>query len=267
METNGFISIAEDWLYASLYAPDVEAPRSGVVLVAPYGEEKKCSARLLVRLARALMSRGAVCLTIDLAGTGESPEPDGPFGIERWTGEIAAVFERLRTRYPDCSWALAGFRLGACLVATAAARATPDRLLLVEPFPNGQAFLEELLRRVHIQDMMTGQAHTRPEPDDVWKQGGTVDFAGYRMTSRLAAGLRQLDLMQALKQLPSSCRVQLIRVSASDRLPARWRPLYDYVKEQPEGGIQTVKDKPFWGQIDYYESDTLIDTILAALHR
>ena len=133
-------------------------------------------------------------------------------------------------------------------------------MLLAEPVLSGQEILDELEKRQKIKDAIRGGAST-PSASELWELGQNADFAGFQVNSQFAAQLRQGYLLESLQQCPVDCRLLLLRVSGARKFPPAWQPMLDLLEIHPGSQSQLIKDKPFWGQLEYYESDAVIDPL------
>jgi len=136
----------------------------------------------------------------------------------------------------------------------------------VEPILKGSDYVRDLLRRKQIKEMMgTGQAATAAaDVEDAWQSGAAIDFDGFEIGHRLAGELKALSLADDLRALPETCAVQLLRVTPAKELPKPWRPAAELC-EQRGGTTEIIREKPFWGQVEYHETDTIIDAVLRFL--
>lgn len=257
-QSNGYITSGNNCLYASLFLPELRA-KTGVVIFDAFGEEKKCAFRLMVRLARACSERGFAVLRFDLSGCGESSGEPARTCWDDWTRDADSAVSFLQSQEGVEEWVAVGARLGGLLAARTASVKQAAGLCLVEPILAGEDCLRDLERRQKIKHMMTG-GDLSVEPAVLWKRGDTVDFGGVEMSAQLAEGLRAQRLQDTLSTLTETCRTHLIRVSGSSAFPAAWKGLIQHVDS-----AEIVKDKPFWGQLEYYESDHVIEAVLAAL--
>jgi len=90
-ENSGYFPSPCGDLYGTLYLPDDLGCDTGIVLVEPFGEEKKCAYRMLVRLARVLAGHGVATLRFDLPGTGDSPGDHGEMDFVAWVDGVRAA--------------------------------------------------------------------------------------------------------------------------------------------------------------------------------
>jgi pimeloyl-ACP methyl ester carboxylesterase len=234
-----------------------------VVLYDPFGEEKKSAFRVMVRLARACADHGLAAWRFDLSGTGESGGEPGAASWEDWCEEAAAVAAWVRQQVPGGLWIAVGVRLGALLAVQAAVHGGAAAVSLVEPVLSGEDCLRDLDRRQRIKQAVGGSGSEAADSQSRWARGETVDFGGFEVGPRLAAGLRPALLSAALAQLPPSCPLQVLRVSGSPSFPPAWKTLTERAAAAPPGRAMVLRDKPFWGQLEYYESALVLDEVLA----
>lgn len=258
METSGYIPVGAESLYLWISQPEEGACRTGLLLVPPFGDEAKASVRLLTRLGRHLAANGVACARIDVRGSGDSTGEHGACVWSDWVCDVRTAAQWLATALP-VPWGLLGVRLGGTLAAECATAMAVSRLALVEPVISGREYVDNLVRRRAIRAMMTGaeERSAGRDPDARWDAGGAVDFGGFEVNPALAEDLRGLSLPDSLENISSDVPVAVFRVAASERLDARWSALFDTLGNRPAGHAEVLRDKPFWGQIEYYESDVV----------
>lgn len=267
MEISGYIPSGSDALYATLYQPDENASDCGLVLVPPFGQEAKSTVRVYTRLARRLVTSGHACIRFDLRGTGDSTGDHAAVTLQHWLADIQSVMQTVTAgELPNgrhARWGLLGVRLGATLAAQVAPAVNAAYLALLEPVPNGSAYLEDLLRRRAIRAAMSGSdgQSEQADPRAEWDAGGCVDFGAFPVNAQLARDLRGCELGTALTQLGEAMPIGLFRVAATERLTGPWGPLFEAVDTRRGGTAEVLRDKPFWGQIEYYESDVVLERI------
>ena len=257
-EQHGFLTVGGNCLRLSCFLPgQTDGTASGVVIAAPFGEEKRSSARMEVRLARQLAALGMPAATFDFSGTGDSQDcPQGPQWRD-WVEEMVAVATELASQAPVASVALMGLRAGALVAATAACRMDTRKLaalVLVEPFLSGQEMLSELERRERLKGAVAGMSAENDVP-------GAREFGGQLMSAEMLVSLPGVDLAACLEALPPNRPWQILRVSGLAKLPPAWQPLASLTQGRAGSELQVVRDKPFWGQLDYFESDVVLREI------
>ena len=130
-----------------IYGPPVNgvAPRSGVALCYPFGQEYLRSHRALRELSRQLSQRGHHTLRFDYFGCGDSSGSAEDCTVDQWLQDIEAAVTELRESAGSDRVVLLGLRLGGALAALAASRGLRlDRLVLWDPIVSGRAYLDEL---------------------------------------------------------------------------------------------------------------------------
>jgi hypothetical protein len=162
-------------------------------------------------------------------------------------------------------WAALGFRLGANLALRHAAATTAPSLVLVEPLLHGRDAVRDLVRRRQIREMMGGGRAATGENDveRAWAAGASVDMDGIEVGPRLAADLSAMDLAADLDRCPPRCPVLLLKVGSGTGFPAAWTPVANAVTKVSGGSARVVRERPFWGQVEYDESDIIQDHVLA----
>jgi pimeloyl-ACP methyl ester carboxylesterase len=258
-EQHGFLTVGGNNLRLSCFLPgQTDAAASGVVIAAPFGEEKRSSARMEVRLARQLAALGMPAATFDFSGTGDSQDcPEGPLWRD-WVEEMVAVGKELRQQAQVSRISLVGLRAGGLVAAVAAMRLDTKELaslVLAEPFLSGAEMLAELERREKLKGAVTG-VEAGASSD-----AGMREFGGQPMSEEMREALPQVELQTCLEALPAACPVQLLRVSGLSKLPTTWQPLASLLEGRGRSEIKVVRDKPFWGQLDYFESDLVLQEI------
>ncbi len=259
-QTSGYFRVGGRVLYGTWFAPSAP-PRAAAVLFEPFGEEKKSALRLMVRLARALAARGVGVFRFDHSGSGESGGDSAAASWDEWLQEAeAAVFSALRLGGTP-GWVAVGVRLGGLPALHAARLREAAAVSLIEPILTGEECLRDLERRQRIKQVVSGVNTAEEDSARRWARGEAADFGGIAVGPRLAEGLRPESVVGRLGQLGPECPVQLLRVSGSPGFPAAWKPLVERAQAVPPGEAAVVRDKPFWGQLEYYESDLVLDRV------
>jgi pimeloyl-ACP methyl ester carboxylesterase len=271
--TSGYTSVDGTALYTTVAVPAQGRPEHGWILTGAFGDERKSAYRPLVRLGQALTDAGDLVVRFDLSGTGDSTGNHADAGIERWTSEVRSVLEQAARHNPTvASWGLIGARLGANLNLRAALQPVPipvNTLVLVEPLLSGDLYLRDLVRRQQIREAMAGGAARSAEDDlrSAWDQGADVDLGGFAIGPRLGREMAGIDLEVDHRELPENCRLLLVHVAAGQRLPPTWQRIHDLATHRSPDSWVCLRDKPFWGQVDYHESDLVQNAILAFRNR
>ena len=261
-QTSGYLSVGQRRLYGTLFCPAVPRPLA-IVLYDAFGEEKKSALRVMVRLARACADHGFTTFRFDLSGTGESAGTHAAATWPDWQEDALAAAAFARGQAAAVSWLAVGVRLGAFQAVHAAHQAGALAVALVEPVLTGEECLRDLERRQLLKQVVSGAAGGQEDSATRWSHGETVDFGGFEVSARLAAELRPESLVTQVGRLRPDCPLQVVRVSGSKTFPPAWKPLCERADAYPPGRAEVVRDKPFWGQLEYYESDAVQDAVLA----
>jgi len=173
-----------------------ERARAAVVVVHPFAEEKKFSHRVLVNLARELARRDVATLRFDLSGCGDSSGDTGEARLVHWQQDIASACAEIKRR-TDAPQVIAGLRLGAALALAHAAALTPHpALVLWEPVTDGAKYIDDILRRRMIKEMMTTgkRATGRKAVLAQLEAAGYLDLDGIAVGKALIEDISSLDV-------------------------------------------------------------------------
>lgn len=124
------------------------APRAGLVLVNPYGEETVNTYNRLSRWGKNVARDSNIAvLRFHPYGTGESDGTHADYNLEGAASDLTTALAHFRTLVPDAPLvAVLGVRFGAAIALCAAKRAPFDALAMWCPVANLKAYARELLR-------------------------------------------------------------------------------------------------------------------------
>lgn len=214
MITHTWFQSGDYSLLAHLHSPGSAAYKLGVVIVPPLGWEDVCSYRPLRELAQTLAEKGIPVLRFDLPATGDSSGTAQDAGLlATWTRSVTDSVKELRRLTGVRNVAVAGIKLGAMLsVASAAAGADIQQLVLWGPYATGRALLRELraFRNLEVSEFGSGQERSHPHDESV----DGLESAGYLIMPETLADLEALDLSKL--DLPSNTKVLML---SRDSLP------------------------------------------------
>ncbi|NMA42382.1 MAG: hypothetical protein GX946_03270 [Oligosphaeraceae bacterium] len=264
-EQRAYLDVKGRKLYFALYLPAQKKADCALLMAEPFGEEKRSCSRMLHRLAKKLQQENIAVLKFDFSGTGDSAGTAAIAEWRHWQEELDKALEFLQQQSQAKQLALLGLRAGALLAAELASRKNVDKLLLGEPILSGSELLVELEKRQKIKEAISGSPVSDPA-EDSWRKGENVDFAGFEINPDFAAQLNQAELLAYLQKLNPATAVLLLRVSAVNKFPSAWLPCIEALERHPGSQALIVKDKPFWGQLEYYESDAVLQPMLEFLH-
>jgi exosortase A-associated hydrolase 2 len=170
-----------------------EGRRPAALICPPFAEEMNKARHVAAALSRVLAQAGYDVLLPDLFGTGDSEGDFGDATLDLWRADIDAAIAHLNS---PSSLHLIGLRAGGLLAADAAMRHQARSLVLLHPQTDGRQQLTQFLRlRVAGSLMGDGKKESVSELRQTLADGGSLEIAGYRLSSQLAADLDSLRLI------------------------------------------------------------------------
>ena len=198
--------LADRPLFGIFHArPSGTPPGLGVVLCAPFGQEAIRAHRFQRVLAERLVRAGCDVLRFDYHGTGDSPGDDDDGDLDRWSNDVLAAHEELRTRAGVTRIGWHGMRLGGEMVRRAALKrpAGLERIALWDPVLNGKQYLE-FLRARHAKALVASfSVRQNPYPPDLLARDPNAyrdEAIGFKLSLPLRQQLH--DLTQSSWTLP-----------------------------------------------------------------
>ena len=247
-------------LLGMLHRPDGETT-SAYVFCNAFGDERKCSHRMLALLAREMARRGAAVLRFDYGGCGDSGGELREATIGSFEEDIACALEFAGQSTDAPHLGLLGLRLGGALAArVAAVRDDVTSLVLLQPILDGKAAFAADLKRKMVREMMM-RGKSGGKRSDLVQQleagEGEIDLDGFVITGALYQGLMGINVPEQISGL--SGRVLVVQIAPSDSI----RPETDSLRSACEAAgaetaVQAVVEPPFWNRIEFMEcSDTI----------
>ena len=245
-----------------LHLPTGESRAVGVVFCNAFGDERKSSCLTMVRLARAVASRGLAVLRFDYRGCGDSPGPFVDASVSTRLADIRSAAAFLKSEAGVESAFLLGLRLGATLAARVAdGIADCAGLVLIEPILDGAAYFDTLMKRKRVRGMMTAgkdQSGAAEHGEDV------IDLDGYAVRPRTLEELR--DLRIGGDEAAFCGRVRIVQVSFSEKLQQGTLAARDaYGAGGAEVSVEALVMPPFWSRIDITDTTSLQEAVAAWL--
>lgn len=239
-----FPGLQGGWLHGKLFR-GLGLVSGGILVIPPFGEERKNTLRPAVELGRALASRGVAVFLFDFSGYGDSSEETTPAEWERWQAEaaIALAFVRQETGCQD--WTLLGLRLGSLTALALAQQGLGQRLILVDPPTSGPNAWRELQFRLQIREALgTGKAGEEADGQDI---------GGYGVAKGWPEALAAFDLAAAV----GAARIPVHCLHPGPIGSGSWPTLKEALAQQG-GSARPWNGKPIWRLGDTADGSTLI---------
>jgi pimeloyl-ACP methyl ester carboxylesterase len=243
-----------------LFHPSATAARGerAVLLCNPFGQEAVRSHRVYRVLAERLARSGIPALRFDYHATGDSAGSDEAGDLDGWARDVLSAQRELAAHSGAARIVCVGARLGAALVARAAA-AVPDpstRLVLWDPIVDGADYLR-LLRIKHVESLEASYSL----PDASWRRRLSDDPAafseeaiGFAMSPTLRAQIAHLS-PQTLT-LPAGTDVHVIAHPA-DAAVNRWVTAL-------QSGNARVQHRPLTHSFDWTAAEAMNTALVPA---
>lgn len=244
------------------------APRGGLLYLHPFAEEMNKSRRMAALGALAFAESGWVVLQMDLFGCGDSEGGFGDAEWQDWLNDVTLGWACLESkcRAPLGLWTI---RAGSLLAADwLVLQSMHVPLLLWHPATNGRQHLTQFLRLKAASDML-GESDAKAamaESRAQFREGHSVEIAGYSLAPRMAEGLDA-----AVLRLPDgfSAPVEIIEVGKKERGASV--VLANLSRSWSEAGVllnlQVVSGTAFWQTQEIETVPGLIDASCQALER
>lgn len=191
--------------FAWLHLPyEREVNSTGVIICNPLGYEYTHAHRSVRHLADQLAIHRYSTLRFDLYGMGDSPgDLFAEDLLDRWSAEINAAIDTLKSHTGVRSICLLGIRMGATLAAKVAEFTTIEHLILWNPIASGRRYVREM----QALDRMSYRV--REEQHDY------IESAGFIITAAVAADVKKINIGK------QACRIngKVLIVHRDDLVP------------------------------------------------
>ena len=182
-----------------LYHPPQGATRGAIIYVHPFAEEMNKARRMAALQSRAMAQAGYAVLQIDLLGCGDSAGDFSEATWLAWQEDVLLAYRWLRTK-TQAPLTLWGLRSG-CMVAAHAAVNVPETVNFIywQPVVSGKLHWQQFMRLKMAGEIASGQAKGAAELlRNRLAEGEAVEIAGYTISTGLADGLENAELVPPL---------------------------------------------------------------------
>ena len=251
-EISGYFPGPNGWLHGVLHCG--KPGRGGILVVPPFGEERKNTLRPIVELGRALAPQGCPLFRFDFSGYGDSANEKTPADWGAWLAEATAALEFARQQTGAPEWTVLGLRLGSLTAIALADQGLAQRLILVDPPLNGENAWRELQFRLQIREALGA--------GDSAEGRGELDLGGYAVTKVWTDTLAHFELSQALASIAVAAHCLYPGTTPAHSGP--WADLHQKLVGRG-GSARPWNGKPMWRLGDAANGSTLIARITEIL--
>jgi exosortase A-associated hydrolase 2 len=269
MEKPLFIENGIHQLFAIQHCPDIPITtnqnrinlnkRCGIIICAPFGEEKLIAHRILVNFARSFSAQGFYCLRFDHMGHGDSSGNFEEADLKIWISDIEAIIKYARQNLDIDYIVLFGIRFGATLAyLTAGRNPLINTLLLLSPVINGADYVKSILRSNLTTQMATMKKITKTREDLVKDliAGRYVNVDGYLLSKNLYFQVDAVDLLEGSKLRAENILLIHLQKTINQSSNPIMKQFRDFLKNQKINfTYKEVVSDNFWTDGKFYRTE------------
>ena len=223
----------------------------------PLFDERKCAHRFSYELALAFSQTGHKIERFDYTGTGEDK---GEF-VDVTLDSLRSDLARYLTDGDELC--LIGLRLGASLALEYCLKQQSRiiKLVLLEPIIKGDEYVDYLLRKQRIKDLMTGNSQ------DHSKNPAYYNIEGFKTGVQFVNQLKGFDLLEIACNAKTVPDVLIVQISQRSKIDPRLSRLAGCL-ESHAGGVQvrSVAMPSFWERIPIADYQPLTKIVTEYCH-
>ena len=245
-------------LVGMLHLPEGARRDIGVVFCDAFEDERRTTCLAMTRLAREVAARGFAALRFDYWGCGDSPGDFADATVSTRLADIRSASAFLRAEAGVRKLCLLGLRFGATL-ASQAAEGTADcaALVLIQPEPDGKAYVDSLIKRKLVRGMIT----RAQGGEQVGGAGADViDLDGYALTQRTVKEMRECIIAPGRVAFRGPVLVVQISFNESIRPEAR-AVCAAYEGAGAKVDVRALVMPPLWSRIDVTATEALNEAV------
>ena len=232
--------------------------RVGIIICAPFAEEKLICHRVLVNQARTLANNGFFCFRFDYMGHGDSEGAFEDATVETRISDISSAINFLRKEKNVTKIILIGVRFGATLAALTQDRNSGiDGLVMINPILNGKDYIEQVLRTNLTLQLVTYKKilKNREQLIDEILAGKPANIDGYLLTKSMYEQMCQISLLDNLNI--SVKNLLIIQISNRENKPIENK--LQTLSKQIDSSLDNfeminIKENSFWKDEKFYRA-------------
>ena len=239
------------------YCNEKQKQKYGVVLCAPFAEEKLWSHRVFVDFARKLAKEGYTVLRFDYMGHGDSEGEFENSTVATRLSDIKSSLAVIRKKSNVRKIGLLGLRLGAALAAISSESISDiEFLILWEPVIKVEAYLQQCLRSNLATQMAIHKKilRNRKELTGDLNNGKPVNIDGYMFSGDFYQQAAGIDLVKY--DINFSKPVQIIQIAKNRKSPLKKdiKELFElkYKDVNQLNELSKAVEEPFWSELKTY---------------
>lgn len=169
----------------------------------PLFDERKCAHRFSYYLTGALADAGLELCRFDYIGTGDDEGEFADVTLDSLRNDLARIIPA------NVDICMIGLRLGASLALdyTISKPFKVKKLVLLEPIIKGDEYIDYLLRKQRIKDMMTNNSKSTNE------NNGSYNIEGFQASTKFINQLKGFDLFEITQKSHSISDTLIVQIN------------------------------------------------------
>lgn len=245
----------------------------GIIICAPFAEEKLISHRVLVNQARAFAKNGFFGFRFDYMGHGDSEGSFEDATVNTRLSDISAAVNFLRDEKKVNKIVLLGIRFGATLATLMQNKESGiDGLIMINPVLNGKDYIEQVLRTNLTLQMATYKKilKNREQLINEILEGKPANIDGYLLTKSMYEQMCQISLFDNFEIFVKKLLIIQISNKIDKPIDKNLQTFSDQISSTIDNlELINIKENLFWKDEKFYRAKavTLETAILNWLNK